>query len=363
MRMMAFHVALMAGLLVLAESQASSTAERSNPQGFLNKFITPQAQNPMGFASAREQSFGSTNDLDLPKIADKGEQKAANDNNMPMTLPAIGVALLALAAMLEVRLQRGLQPTVFANSPLLESDAAGLGGNIMEMKSRDSKKNAAAALRKVGWGQLSSQNSHSPTACYAFDASTMEGAQKPFGFWDPLGFSKNLSPEALAWFRAAELKHGRVSMLACMGFIAQSYPLTLLKDVPIAKSNLYPNLSTVDMTFGDIAAAGNPIEQFKMIPTLGLWQFAFVAGFIETYSEYQKPHYLRGGSIGRVPLIWDPVGQLIRGETITDTLSEEDRAKKRNRELANGRLAMIGAMGFSAHYMIEGSVPVVFGNY
>jgi len=330
-------------------------AERSNPSGFLNKFIT-QSRIHM----KNEQSFRSTNDLDLPKIADKGEEKAvlANDNNMPMTLSAIGVGLLALVAMLGVRLQRGLQPSVIGNSPLLESHSPNL-----EMKSRDSKANAAAALRKVGWGQLSSQNSHSPTACYAFDASTMEGAQKPFGFWDPLGFSKSLSPEALAWFRAAELKHGRVSMLACMGFIAQSYPLTALKDVPIAKSNLYPNLSTVDMTFGDIAAAGNPIEQFKMIPTLGLWQFAFVAGFIETYSEYQKPHYLRGGSIGRVPLIWDPVGQLIRGEPITDTLSEEDRAKKRNRELANGRLAMIGAMGFSAHYMIEGSVPVVFGNY
>jgi hypothetical protein len=352
---MAFLVALVAGLLVVAESQASSMAERSNPSGFLNKFIT-QSRSHM----KNEQSFRSTNDLDLPKVADKGEEKAvlANDNNMPMTLSAIGVGLLALVAMLGVRLQRGLQPSVIGNSPLLESHSPNL-----EMKSRDSKANAAAALRKVGWGQLSSQNSHSPTACYAFDASTMEGAQKPFGFWDPLGFSKNLSPEALAWFRAAELKHGRVSMLACVGFTAQSYPLTLLKDVPIAKSNLYPNLSTVDMTFGDIAAAGNPIEQFKMIPTLGLWQFAFVAGFIETYSEYQKPHYLRGGSIGRVPLIWDPVGQLIRGETITDTLSEEDRAKKRNRELANGRLAMIGAMGFSAHYMIEGSVPVVFGNY
>merc|ERR1711924_558239 len=68
-----------------------------------------------------------------------------------------------------------------------------------------------------------------------------------------------------------------------------------------AKSNLYPNLSTVDVTFGDIAAAGNPVEQFKMIPTLGLWQFAFVAGFIETYSDYQKPNYLRGGDRPRSP--------------------------------------------------------------
>ena len=114
---------------------------------------------------------------------------------------------------------------------------------------------------------------------------------------------------------------------------------------------------------GDLAAAGNPVEQFKLIPTLGLWQFAFVAGMIETYGEFQKPHYLRGGAIGRNTLIWDPVGQLIRGEPITDTLAEDVRAKKRERELANGRLAMIGAMGFSAHYMIEGSVPAVIGNY
>ena len=82
-----------------------------------------------------------------------------------------------------------------------------------------------------------------------------------------------------------------------------------------------------------------------------------------TYSEFQKPHYLRGGSIGRVPILWDPVGQMLRGAPITDTLPEDVRAAKRNSELANGRLAMIGAMGFSAHYMIEGSVPFVFGNY
>ena len=200
------------------------------------------------------------------------------------------------------------------------------------------------------------------TQLAAFEASQMEGAQAPFGFWDPFGFAKT-SPEALTWYRAAELKHGRVAMVACMGFIAQSYPLTNMASVPLAKASLYPKLSTVDVTFGDLAAAGNPVEQFKLIPTLGLWQFAFVAGMIETYGEFQKPHYLRGGAIGRNTLIWDPVGQLIRGEPITDTLSDEVRAKKRNMELANGRLAMIGAMGFSAHYMIDGSVPFVFGNY
>ena len=77
------------------------------------------------------------------------------------------------------------------------------------------------------------------TVAKAFEASQMEGAQAPFGFWDPFGFAKT-SPEALTWYRAAELKHGRVAMVACMGFIAQSFPLTKMADVPLAKASLYP---------------------------------------------------------------------------------------------------------------------------
>ena len=45
------------------------------------------------------------------------------------------------------------------------------------------------------------------------------GATAPFGFFDPLGLSKIASEETLAWYRAAELKHSRVAMLACWGMI------------------------------------------------------------------------------------------------------------------------------------------------
>ena len=34
----------------------------------------------------------------------------------------------------------------------------------------------------------------------------MPGIQAPIGFFDPAGFSETASPEAMLWFRAAELK-------------------------------------------------------------------------------------------------------------------------------------------------------------
>merc|ERR1712056_118265 len=45
------------------------------------------------------------------------------------------------------------------------------------------------------------------------------GAQAPLGFWDPLGFTSDGSAENFKRRRATEIKHGRVSMLATMGYI------------------------------------------------------------------------------------------------------------------------------------------------
>jgi hypothetical protein len=39
------------------------------------------------------------------------------------------------------------------------------------------------------------------------------------GFFDPLGLSKDKDEETLSWYRAAELKHGRVCMLASLGLL------------------------------------------------------------------------------------------------------------------------------------------------
>merc|ERR1719245_2784447 len=49
------------------------------------------------------------------------------------------------------------------------------------------------------------------------------GVQPPFGFWDPLGLASDGDMESFKRRRATELKHGRVSMLACLGYITPEY--------------------------------------------------------------------------------------------------------------------------------------------
>merc|ERR1719380_241807 len=49
------------------------------------------------------------------------------------------------------------------------------------------------------------------------------GVQAPLGFWDPVGFTKDGDAEAFTRRRATEIKHGRISMLATMGYITPEF--------------------------------------------------------------------------------------------------------------------------------------------
>ncbi|CAE7850988.1 FCPA, partial [Symbiodinium sp. KB8] len=49
------------------------------------------------------------------------------------------------------------------------------------------------------------------------------GVQAPVGFWDPLGLSADGDMDTFKRRRAVELKHGRICMLACTGYIIPEY--------------------------------------------------------------------------------------------------------------------------------------------
>ena len=61
-----------------------------------------------------------------------------------------------------------------------------------------------------------------------FDVRSMPGVSGPLGFFDPLGFaSGDVSEGKVKFYRECEIKHGRVAMLATVGFVVgeQFHPM------------------------------------------------------------------------------------------------------------------------------------------
>jgi len=163
------------------------------------------------------------------------------------------------------------------------------------------------------------------------------GAETGGMMFDPAGFSKVASPRTMKWFRAAELKHGRVSMLATVGWVIQASGLAKIP------------YHLEDGTLGPLSA--KPFEAnaqlWNLASSVGWLQIIATIGIVEIISESAvKPHYMSDAGDGTL----DVFGYLKSGNNF-DTL--------RTQELKNGRLAMIGIASFASAALVPGSVPGV----
>eukprot|EP00953_Heterococcus_sp_UTEX-ZZ885_P004349 2855-Heterococcus_DN1.PRE.7 len=133
------------------------------------------------------------------------------------------------------------------------------------------------------------------------------GSVETGGDWDPANLASKASDETLAWYRAAELKHGRVSMLAAAGFIVQG-----LYQLP---DPVFQNGKPLDALAQVFAQRPGAVYQI-------LLAIAAVEVLGASIQKYTEPGDLK----------WDPLG--IAPET------EEEFDALRLKELKNGRLAM-----------------------
>jgi len=141
------------------------------------------------------------------------------------------------------------------------------------------------------------------------------GTTEPLGVYDPLGWMDS-EPEAFERRRAVERKHGRIAMVATVGTIVHNNHIVF--DGYISPSN--------DLKFSDIPTGINGIFS---LPTAGLWQIIALCGFVE--------------------LTWWPASQYDGDYGVgyfgNDILDPEQKARKLNAELNNGRAAMLGIIG------------------
>jgi len=170
----------------------------------------------------------------------------------------------------------------------------------------------------------------------ALAVEDLPGIVPPVGLFDPLGLAERATPNLLRKYREAELTHGRIAMLASLGFFAGE-----------AVQGATPLFE------GKVSGAG--ITQLGQVPA-GFWiTFTVVAFAIETfrvqkmvYDPTTCPPELKNkynpeytfGDIG-----FDPFG--LKPE------DPEELKLMQTKELQNGRLAMLASSGFLAQELVN----------
>ena len=168
-------------------------------------------------------------------------------------------------------------------------------------------------------------------------AEGMPGILDPVGFFDPLGFAEKATDATLKRYREAELAHGRVSMLAVIGF--------LVGEKVEGSSFLF-----------DASISGPAITHITQVPD-GFWAviIAFIGAYEATRAEtgwvdpadcpVDQPGLLRDDYMPG-DLKFDPLGLMPE--------DPEEFAIMQTKELQNGRLAMLAAAGFLAQEAVDG---------
>jgi len=165
----------------------------------------------------------------------------------------------------------------------------------------------------------------------------LPGAVAPLGDFDPLGFTKDLTVQQIKKYRESEITHGRVGMLAVLGFLVGE--------------NFHP-------LFGG-AILGPANTHLAQVQDAAPFFFAFLVASIATSElgranigwvepveamNYNSDNEIKGsfGALLRDDYYPGDIGFDPMGLKPTDPT---EYAEMQTKELNNGRLAMLAAIG------------------
>ena len=159
------------------------------------------------------------------------------------------------------------------------------------------------------------------------------GVVAPLGYWDPLGFSEEGDEEKFNRYRAIELKHGRIAMLA-MTHIFVTHFIKLPGYLSTSKGLL----------FSDVPSG---LAAIKAVPAAGWAQILLFQSALEILAP-QDPTKAPGDVQPDTPSF-----------PKLEKYDEEGAMDIQNKELNNGRLAMMAIAGTWASDALTGSEDVV----
>ena len=172
-----------------------------------------------------------------------------------------------------------------------------------------------------------------------FDPFYLSSIPKNFaGFIQPPQWEETEGIDTLYWMREAELKHGRVAMLAWFGWLAADGAFGITLRFP---GDIY----SVDAIPNSYNAHNILVEQGSMsflLLCVGLIEFCSGAALVQvSKGELDR----EAGDFNLDPL------QFLKGK------SKEESDKMKLRELLNGRLAMLAFSAVATQTALEGGNP------
>jgi hypothetical protein len=245
-------------------------------------------------------------------------------------MKAVSCALLCCGC---VGLAQGIEPSPLkslAEALLAQHPTKGSFGNRISTASQQGKAGKINQARKNPVMNVKETVSETEIKS-KFDVKDLAGITAPLGFFDPAGFTEDASEGKIRFYREVELKHGRLGMLAALGFLVaeQFHPL-----------------------FGGNIDAPAYLA-FQQTPLAAFWGVVLgCIGALETFSVFTfnspfggEPWSVRSdhtpGNLGFDPLNLKP----------TDP---EEFKEMQTKELNNGRLAMLAAAGMIAQEFVTG---------
>ena len=169
----------------------------------------------------------------------------------------------------------------------------------------------------------------SSSTALSADFSKEIGAQIPLGFWDPLGLVDGVEQDEFDRLRWVELKHGRVAMLAVVGYLVTYAGVRFpgAEDIP-------SGFAALDNLPGMVWA--------QMIATWSMMEAA-------NQDQFKGPWGTNQNALGDSPAEFK--GDFRNGalDFGWDKLSDDAKRRKRAIELNQGRAAQMGILGLMVH--------------
>jgi len=174
----------------------------------------------------------------------------------------------------------------------------------------------------------------------------LPGALSPLGEFDPLNFLEDLPLQEVKRYREAEVTHGRVSMLATVGYLVAEkfHPLFNGEVTGPANSHLAQVQEISPFFFAWLVTAIATAEFGRA--RVG-WEAPVDA--LEKNKDVEGKTWLSKLNDGYYPgdIGFDPLG--------LKPSDGAEFAQMQTKELQNGRLAMIGAMGMIVQEQVSGA--------